>query len=159
MTQTPPQARPDLGWALGSLFRSYLRLSAEVVGDLPGGPRGYQVLSVVAAGTCSNQAAIADSMGLDRTAVTYLVDGLESAGLVVRRPDPNDRRARRVSFTEEGARRYEELSACIRAVEDSVLQGVSPEEAGTLREVLTRAAEALGESPAAACEAADHVTG
>ena len=34
----------DLGWALGAVMRGYLRAVDEVVADVPGGPRGYQVL-------------------------------------------------------------------------------------------------------------------
>ncbi|WP_345750689.1 MarR family winged helix-turn-helix transcriptional regulator [Microbacterium rhizophilus] len=145
----------DLGWALGSLLRTYMRLSSEAVGDLPGGPRGYQVLSIVASGGCNNQAAIAESMGLDRTAVTYLVDGLEASGLVTRTPDPQDRRSRRVSFTDAGAARFSELSACMRGAEESLLRGLSPDAATALRDSLGRAAHALGGTPESVCEVAD----
>ena len=35
----------DLGWGLGMLFRAYVKAAHAAVTDLPGGPRGYQVLS------------------------------------------------------------------------------------------------------------------
>ena len=35
----------DLGWGLGTVFRAYVNAAHAAVADLPGGPRGYQVLS------------------------------------------------------------------------------------------------------------------
>jgi len=92
---TPPNVESDLGWALGTVTRSYLRTAAEAVADVPGGPRGYQVLSTAACGEASSQLAMAQRLGVDRTVMTYLLDDLEMAGLVERKPDPADRRARR----------------------------------------------------------------
>ena len=84
----------DFGQALGTLFRNYLGSAGAAVSELPGGPRGFQVMSIAAVSACSNQAGIAERLGLDRTVMTYLIDDLEKAGLVERRPDPADRRAR-----------------------------------------------------------------
>src|ERR1700680_3700031 len=41
----------DLGWGLGMLFRAYVRAARAALTDLPGGPRGYQVLSAADQGT------------------------------------------------------------------------------------------------------------
>ena len=35
----------DLGWALGVVFRRYAKAAAAALEDVPGGPRGYQVLA------------------------------------------------------------------------------------------------------------------
>ncbi|HEY0248526.1 MAG TPA: MarR family transcriptional regulator [Gryllotalpicola sp.] len=145
----------DLGWALGTLLRGYLRRSAEALGDLPGGPRGYQVLSTVSAGSCGSQAAIAESTGLDRTVLTYLLDDLETAGLVVRSPDPNDRRARRITLTDAGTSRLIELSSRMRQVEDQLLGGLPLTEADTLRVALAHAAHSLDEQPQEVCDTVD----
>ena len=72
------------------------------------GARGYLVLAVAGQGEPKSQLALAQHLGVDRTAMTYLLDDLEAAGLVERRPDPADRRARRVTLTDAGqARRCE----------------------------------------------------
>ena len=47
---TPQRVEADLGWALGTVMRAYLRTAQAMVGGLPGGPRGYQVLAAAAAG-------------------------------------------------------------------------------------------------------------
>src|ERR1700754_1167367 len=74
-------------------MRSYLRAAEEALGGVPGAPRGYQVLSTAGRGEPRSQLALAQHLGVDRTVMTYLLDDLEGAGLVERRPDPSDRRA------------------------------------------------------------------
>src|ERR1039458_1283363 len=92
----------DLGWALGVVFRGYLRASQDALSDLPGGPRGFQVLAAAARDQHGSQLALAHRLGVDRTVMTYLLDDLEAAGLIERRPDPADRRARRILATARG---------------------------------------------------------
>ena len=71
----------DLGWGLGMVFRAYVMAAHAAVADLPGGPRGYQVLSAAAQTAVGSQLALAQHLGIDRTVMTYLLDDLEAAGL------------------------------------------------------------------------------
>jgi DNA-binding MarR family transcriptional regulator len=111
----------DLGWALGVLFRAYLRTAHDAFADIPGGPRGYQVLAAADRGTVTSQLALAHRLGIDRTVMTYLLDDLEGAGLIERRADPADRRARRVFATEQGGRLLPALEGRLRAAEEQLL--------------------------------------
>ncbi|MEU4832641.1 MarR family transcriptional regulator [Streptosporangium sp. NPDC023615] len=52
---------------------------------------------------------LADELSCEASNVTGIVDGLERRGLVVRRPDPSDRRVKRLVLTEEGTRRRDVL--------------------------------------------------
>ena len=137
---TPPAAaaQVDLGRALSALLRRYLEGAGSAIEDVPGGPRGFQVLSIADEGACSNQAMIATRLGLDRTVMTYLVDDLEKVGLVERRPDPADRRARQVVVTPQGRSLLETSTTRIRDVERSVLAGLSDAEVETFRSLLAR---------------------
>jgi DNA-binding MarR family transcriptional regulator len=111
----------DLGWGLGTLFRAYVAAAHDAVADLPGGPRGYQVLSAAAQGAVGSQLALAQHLGIDRTVMTYLLDDLEAANLIERRPDPADRRARRVVATQHGSELLAELHKRLRAAEAFLL--------------------------------------
>src|ERR1035438_9411698 len=51
--------RNDLGWALGVVFRSYLKAANAAFADVPGGPRGYQVLAAATRGEPESQLALA----------------------------------------------------------------------------------------------------
>ncbi|MFI8182644.1 MarR family winged helix-turn-helix transcriptional regulator [Actinacidiphila glaucinigra] len=127
-----PEPRPsglddDFGFAIGAVFRAYAKAVDAAVGDIPGGPRGYLVLAAAATGEAGSQKSLAERLGVDRTVMTYLLDDLEAAGLVERRPDPADRRSRHVFATEHGAERREELRARVDLVEQHLL-GALPEE-------------------------------
>src|SRR6266699_2789112 len=113
----------DLGWALGALSRSYLQAVAATFADVPGGPRGYQVLAAAARDEHGSQLALAQHLGVDRTVMTYLLDSL-----IERRPDPADRRARRVVATARGRALLGELGERLRAAEDQVLSGLDRDE-------------------------------
>ncbi|MBD8608362.1 winged helix-turn-helix transcriptional regulator [Aeromicrobium sp. CFBP 8757] len=131
----------DFGQALGSLLRRYLDGAREATDDLPGGPRGFQVLVNASSGAdCSNQATIAHRLGIDRTVMTYLVDDLEKAGLVERRPDPADRRARQVVRTAAGEATLDDVRRRMAAVEDVVLGSLSADDAVAFRRLLVAAA-------------------
>ena len=111
----------DLGWGLGMLFRAYVRAARAALTDVPGGPRGYQVLSAADQGTVGSQLALAQHLGVDRTVMTYLLDDLERASLIERRPDPADRRARRVVATQLGTELLATLNDRLGAAEAHVL--------------------------------------
>jgi DNA-binding MarR family transcriptional regulator len=151
------RSRQDLGWALGTLLRAYLKQTGEVLAELPGGPRGYQVLSLASGTECHNQAAIAEHLGIDRTVMTYLIDGLEAEALVIRTPDPADRRSRQVSLTEKGSETLATLSARVDRVEHALLAELSDAESEQLRSLLGRAAVIVGADQGGrdACETAE----
>ena len=140
---SPTSVEAELGWALGTITRNFLKVSGECLAEVPGGPRGYMVLSSLGTGEPSTQAALAQHLGVDRTMMTYLLDDLEDAGLVERRPDPADRRARRVTLTETGATRLAEFMCGLRSAEDDLLQALDPDERTQLRELLRRLATSM----------------
>ena len=111
----------DLGWGLGVVFRAYVTAAHAAVADLPGGPRGYQVLSAAARSEVGSQLALAQYLGIDRTVMTYLLDDLEKPGLIERRPDPSDRRARRVVATAKGTALLVTLDERLRDAEAHLL--------------------------------------
>ena len=154
---TPPAVESDLGWALGAVMRSYLRAAHDAVGAVPGGPRGYQVLSVAGRGEQRSQLALAQHLGVDRTVMTYLLDDLESAGLVERKPDPTDRRARRLVLTDAGTETLCELESRLRGVEDQILDPLDPGEREVLRSLLRRVATRTNISTDNACAVAQEV--
>jgi DNA-binding MarR family transcriptional regulator len=133
--------RDDLGWALGAVFRSYAKAASAAFTDVPGGPRGYQVLAAAARSQPGSQQELASHLGVDRTVMTYLLDDLERAGLIERRPDPADRRARRIAATGRGAALLGDLDERLRAAEDGVLGGLGSEgDRKTFRALLARLA-------------------
>src|SRR4030081_147327 len=134
------------GWGLGVVLRAYATAARAAVADLPGGPRGYQILSAAAQGAVSSQLALAQHLGVDRTVMTYLLDDLEAATLIERRPDPADRRARRIVATRRGTELLATLNDRLRAAEARLLAPLDLETRESFRaqvRLLATRAEAL----------------
>ena len=149
----------DLGWGLGTVFRAYVTAAHAAVADLPGGPRGYQVLSAAAHGTVGSQLALAQHLGVDRTVMTYLLDDLEAAGLIERRPDPADRRARRIVATRQGTKLLAALDDRLQTAEAHLLTPLDPKARESFRaqvRVLATHIDAL-DPPDSPCDLADAV--
>jgi DNA-binding MarR family transcriptional regulator len=149
----------DLGWGLGMVFRAYVTAAHAAVADLPGGPRGYQVLSSATHGTVVSQLALAQHLGVDRTVMTYLLDDLEAAGLIQRVPDPADRRARRVVATKRGTELLVTLDRRLRAAEARLLAPLDDGAREAFRSQLRLLATQINvvDPPDSPCELADQV--
>lgn len=89
-------------------------------------PRHYGMLGHLAAADGSSQQALADALGVHRSAMVALVDDLEERGLAERRRDPADRRAYTLHLTAEGRSRLAELHAIAEEEEEVLLAPLDP---------------------------------
>jgi DNA-binding MarR family transcriptional regulator len=89
-----------------------------------------------------NMAAIAERLAIVPRSVTDVVDRVEEAGLVNRRPDPDDRRSTLVELTPAGRQLVEQLVAARRACAESVIGSLDPGDRATLLRVLREMASA-----------------
>ena len=96
----------------------------------------YVVLVALGRRPASTQLELARQIGYDKTRLITLLDELVEAGLVERRPDPSDRRARNVSLTTAGSERLAAARAEIRTMEESFLAGLGPASRRELRTIL-----------------------
>ena len=67
---------------------------------------------------------LALSAGMSKQAMADLVDQCDAWGLIRREPDPHDRRARRVLFTESGLLWLEAFRCAVRQAEEEFRQAV-----------------------------------
>lgn len=152
---TPQRVEADLGWALHQVTRAHIKIVEQVLSGIPGGPRGYQVLAAAEEGT-PTQLALARKLGLDRTVMTYLLDELVTEGLVERRPDPADRRARQIHLTVAGRAQLCDLERRLREVEEHLLAPLEAAERDQLRELLARLATTV-QVEGNACQVAEDI--
>jgi DNA-binding MarR family transcriptional regulator len=113
--------RHDLHWLAAQLKYGLSTIETEIVRRHGMSLWGYTVLVEVVSGPARSQLALAAAVPVDKTKLVALLDELESAELVRRRPDPRDRRARLVEPTEAGRATHAAAGAEIRAVEDALL--------------------------------------
>lgn len=84
---------------------------------------------------------LAARLGIVPRSATSVVDDLESAGLVARQPDPNDRRATLVDLTPDGRELLTTLRKKRRDVMAVQLSRLTPAEQQTLTTLLQRLAD------------------
>ncbi|AAQ59484.1 MarR family winged helix-turn-helix transcriptional regulator [Chromobacterium violaceum] len=73
------------------------------------------------------QRALAEHLGIEGQSLVRLIDHLESSGLVVRRDDPTDRRAKVLMLTEAGKTMAAQVDQVVRDIRERLLQDVSAE--------------------------------
>ncbi|WP_235929110.1 MarR family winged helix-turn-helix transcriptional regulator [Marisediminicola senii] len=134
----------ELGWALPVMYQGFSRSATVAVAEVPGGPRGYQVLVSITTEEPSSQLALAHRLGIDKTQMTYVIDALEAGGHVERRPDPTDRRIRQVHPTDAGRSLLASARVALRDVEGVLMRDLSPDEQEQLRRLLAKVALGAG---------------
>ena len=70
----------------------------------------------------TRQAVLAKRLGLSKQAVQQFVDELEKDGIVERKPDPDDSRAKMVTFTAHGRRALADANIAKRRIEAAYLR-------------------------------------
>ena len=108
--------------------------------------RELAVLLFLEAREPGSQQHAARRLGVDRTTMVALVDGLEDKGLVARRPDAGDRRRNVVELTKAGKATLARATRASDAAERQLLAELSDAEAATLRDLLGRIATERAQS-------------
>ena len=138
---------------LGFLIHDVSRLR-RIAFDLLMKPMGvtrsqWWVLAYVSRHDGMVQTELAALLDVGKVTLGGLVDRLESSKLVERRPDPADRRAKRIHLTAAAQR----LLADMRSAEDRmnarILRGISAKQRAELTEMLTKIKDNLAEVAAA----------
>jgi len=74
------------------------------------------------------QAALAEQMGVEAMTLSGYLDRLEARGLIERRPDPVDRRAKLVCLTDAAEEMLGRIRTVMASVRAEAGQGVGPED-------------------------------
>ena len=98
--------------------------------------RSYSVLALAAGGRRPSQRELAELLRLDPSQVVALVDELQARELVIRQPDPGDRRANVVTATDEGTALYARATVSVAGAQEDVFSSLSPEERSHLTTLL-----------------------
>jgi DNA-binding MarR family transcriptional regulator len=99
-----------------------------------------------------NQTGLAQILEIEPITLVRLLDKLEAQGLVERRPDPGDRRARVLHLTEAAHPLLEAIRKVGTAVRQEALSGVPEKDQDRLMAILLAMKSNLSDSLADACE-------
>src|SRR3984957_6600486 len=89
------------------------------------------------------QAELAEMLDLQPISLTRLLDGLAESGLIERRPDPDDRRAKRLYLTPGGRPLLERLTELGEDLMETALPGLAPADVNGLLAHLSTVKENL----------------
>lgn len=129
-----------------ALARRFHQICATVVAQALAGedltPMQYAVLAYLYVQPDIDQNGLAARLGVDRASTSQLLDHLEKAGLVDRRVNGTDRRARLLRLTRRGTKLRERLHPIGRAAEARILETLSASEREILITLLARVVSA-----------------
>jgi DNA-binding MarR family transcriptional regulator len=140
LARLPRELLDTSGFLLSLLGTALKSRWAEELAQSGLNPYHFRVLVLLDEGASNTQAAIADTLELDRSQLVGLLDTLEEGGLVERRPDPEDRRRHIVSLTAAGRRQLAKIRVLARRVEEEFLLPLDLKERATLHDLLLRLA-------------------
>jgi DNA-binding MarR family transcriptional regulator len=139
MTEAPlPAIRSLPSWLLGRAAARGRSLVAEALAAEGMRMWHHVVLSAVRDLAPVAQADVGRSVQLDPKDLVGILNDLQAQGLVVRAPDPNDRRKNAVSLTGEGARLLKRCEKAAREANDALLAPLSAAERDRFTDLLIR---------------------
>ena len=101
-------------------------------------PRQLTLLRYVAQTEGQSQQALAGQLGMPPSGMVALVDGLEEAGMLERRPSADDRRVRALYLTAKGRRTLKRAVEVAIGYEEELCSGLEPGEREQLIDLLQK---------------------
>jgi DNA-binding MarR family transcriptional regulator len=138
MPEPKEQSRRELAAQFFRLSRAFNAAEAPLLEANDIQMWDYVVLSALDRGVAPTQLELARMTGRDKTRIIGNLDSLEAAGLLGRRPDPMDRRAKIVEITSAGRDVVARCRAAIARMEDDALADIPDGDRRTFLNVLGR---------------------
>jgi MarR family transcriptional regulator, organic hydroperoxide resistance regulator len=131
------QKRPaDLNVKLMRVARAHRTMAASLLSQVGLHPGQEALLMELWDHDGRTQADLAESLGVEPPTVTKMLQRMEHADLVDRRPDATDRRAIRVHLTPKGRRLKGKVEKLWAELEHRTLDGLSDRQQSSLRSLL-----------------------
>lgn len=127
-----------LGYLLKHAQLRFAEVSTSTLDPLQLTGRELAALSILGSGPPMSQQDAAEHLGVDRTTMVSLVDGLEDKRLVHRRADPSDRRRNIVQLTVAGEHALDAGLAASARAEQEFLAPLTAAEASVFTRALRR---------------------
>jgi DNA-binding MarR family transcriptional regulator len=135
----PASLQQRLSYLIGRLYFRALALERDALAELGIDVKQQAALALLADEGPMTQQVLGQRLGIDRTTVVRVVDGVERLGLVKRGRHPADRRSHLLALTPPGREAEQRGRELVRTAEQSVLADLDEAEHHTFLRLLTRA--------------------
>jgi DNA-binding MarR family transcriptional regulator len=139
----PPTAQ-SVGFTISSLGYAVSSRFVQTLAPLGLEPREFALMRAVSVAEGQTQQAIAAGLHVPASRMVALVDALEARGLIERRHNPRDRRARELYLTPSGVELLDGAFARAAALELELCAGMGEDEREQLLDLLQRVGASLG---------------
>ena len=130
---------PDLlGYQLRRAQLSMFQSFAESMSAYQISPGQFGVLTIISENPGLNQTRLAGALGIDRSTMVAVLDGLEERGLMERTPSPTDRRSHALLLTSAGKTLLTRVRPALEAHERRIAEPLTDKERATLLSLLRR---------------------
>jgi DNA-binding MarR family transcriptional regulator len=140
-----PGVTPPVRPVAPALARRFQQICLVVTGEALAGeelmPLHYAGMIYLYFEPDLDQNGLAARIGIDRNYTSRIVEQLESMGVIDRRVDDDDRRARRLRLSAKGRALFERLRPKMMAANDRILAPLDPRDRKLLIELLGRLIE------------------
>ena len=125
MPPSPSTVHAELGLLIARLARAWRREADQALADHGLSQATALPLMVLSRrGKCVRQGVLAEEIGIEGPSLVRLIDLLQAEGLVERREDPSDRRAKHLHLTPAGEAKAEEIDRVLRRVRADLLKDI-----------------------------------
>ena len=111
-------------------------------------PVQFAALDAIRESPGIDQAGLADAVAKDRATIGAVADRLEQKGLVSRKVNARDKRARKLALTDEGEALVAALRPLVEQLQAEILPGLDEKEYRLFVELAAKAARAAGTAQA-----------
>ena len=134
----PRPVHQPLGLHLTRVSRIVSRAFDDALADAGGSQPVWLGLISLKSGQLASQRELADAIGIQGATLTHHLDAMESAGLVTRRRDPENRRLHLVELTPAGDALFARMRDAAMAFDERLRAGLSRPEVAQLEVLLAR---------------------
>lgn len=139
MTPSLSTIHSEIGLLISRLARLWRREADQALADHGLSQATALPLMVLSRrGKCVRQGVLAEEMGIEGPSLVRLIDLLQAEGLVERREDPTDRRAKTLHLTSTGEAKAEEINRVLRRVRADLLKDIEASDLAVTFDVLQR---------------------
>jgi len=135
---SPVPPRQPIGLLLTQVSRVVSRAFDERLAEAGGSLPVWLVLLALMTRPARSQADLAAAVGIRGATLSHHLDGMEAAGLLTRRRDPDNRRLHLVELTPTGTELFHRLRAAAVAHDRRLRAGLSDDDVARLADLLDR---------------------